>query len=116
MQKIEKWRVEELALLLKDLSELLRKGDNSEWANVFSHFHDESKRIIFRDEFDLDSLKKLIINIKNCFSRGGDFTSLILWHENTDEKERLNQDFSFTRARLFVILKDMEHRTVEAVS
>jgi len=57
MQKIEKWRLEELALVLNQLSEILREGNHCEWANVFHHFQDESQKILSKKEFDLDSLK-----------------------------------------------------------
>ena len=116
MQKVEKWRIEELALLLEELSELLRNGDNCEWANVFSHFFDETKMIISKNDFDQDSLEKLIYNIKNSFSRGSSLTHLILSHKNTEMENRLNQDFSRTRARLLGSLKDMERRTIETIN
>jgi hypothetical protein len=116
MQKVEKWRVEELALLLKELCELFRNGDNYEWANVFSHFNDETKIIISKNNLDLDSLEKLIKNIRNSFSHGISLTTLILSHENTEIKKRLNQDFLHMRARIFGILKDMEYRTIETIN
>jgi len=34
MKKIEKWRVEELALLLDGLTALLRTSKNPEWAKI----------------------------------------------------------------------------------
>ncbi len=116
MQKVEKWRVEELALLLKEFCELLRNGDNREWANVFSHFNDETKIIISKNNFDLDSLEKLIKNIRNSFSPGISLTTLILSHENTKIKKRLNQDFLHMRARILGSLKDMEYRTIETIN
>jgi fatty acid-binding protein DegV len=116
MQKVEKWRVAELALLLQKVCELLRNGDNCEWASVFSHFHDETKIIISKNDFDLDSLEKLIKNIRNSFLRGSSLTTLILSHENTEMKKRLNQDFSRARACILGILKDMEFRTIETIN
>jgi hypothetical protein len=116
MQKLEKWRVEELALLLKEFCELLRNGDNCDWANVFSHFNDETKIIISKNNFDLDSLEKLIKNIRNSFSHGISLKTLILSHKNTEMKKRLNQDFLHMRARILGILKDMEYRTIETIN
>ena len=116
MQKVEKWRIEELHLLLKELSESLRNGDNREWASVFSHFNDETKIIISKNDFDLDSFKNLIKNIRNSFSHGISLTTLILSHENTEMKKRLNQDFLHVRARILGILKDMEFRTIETIN
>lgn len=116
MQKVEKWRIEELALVLSELSGLLRKGDNCEWANVFAHFNDESQKIISKKEFDTDSLNKLIVNIKNCFFVGGSLTNIDLWHENPEEKTRLNQSLSFTIAHLLKILTDMEKSIIEPIN
>jgi CRISPR/Cas system-associated protein Cas10 (large subunit of type III CRISPR-Cas system) len=116
MQKVEKWRVEELDLLLKELCELLRKGDNCEWANVFSHFNDETKIIISKNDFDLNSLENLIKNIRNSFSHGISSTTLTLSHENTEMKKRLNQDFLHMRACILGSLKDMEYRTIETIN
>lgn len=115
MQKIEKWRVEELALVLTEIADMLRSGDNAEWANVFSHFQNESKNIIDKKEFDLDALRKLIVNVKNCFLGTTAFTNLVLWHENPDERTKLNQSLAFIRARLLKILKDMDGRLSEHV-
>jgi hypothetical protein len=116
MQKIEKWRLEELALVLHDLSELLRKGDNCEWANVFFHFHDESQKIISKKEFDLHLLKRLIQNIKNCFAGVSSLRNLVLWHMNSRENSKVNQDFKHSRARLLKILDDIEQRTIEYIN
>lgn len=101
---------------MKELCELFRNGDNYEWASVFSHFNDETKIIISKNNLDLDSLEKLIKNIRNSFSHGISLTTLILSHENTEIKKRFNQDFLHMRARIFGILKDMEYRTIETIN
>ena len=116
MQKIEKWRVEELALVLGYLSQLLRKGDHIEWANVFNHFHQESKHIVDRNEFNQDLLKKLISNIKNCFTGLSSLRNIVLWHLNTRESANLNQEFQKYRARLLKIIDEVEDRLVEYVN
>lgn len=116
MQKIEKWRVEELALVLIQLAELLKKGDNCEWSNVFFHFKDESLKIINSKEFDLDQLKRLLRNINNCFSGASSLKNIVLWHENSEEKKRINQELLQVRARLLKILTEIEIRTVEHIS
>lgn len=115
-QKIEKWRLDELAIVLNHLSELLRKGDNCEWGNVFYHFHIEAQNIISNREFDLELLKKLIQNIKNCFLGLNSFKNLVLWHKNSGENEKVNQDFQHSRSRLFKILEDMEQQTIEYIN
>ena len=116
MQKIEKWRIEELALVLSELSALLRTGDSREWANVFSHFHDESQIIISKKEFDLNALNKLVINIKNCFFNGRSFKEIALRHKSLKEEINLNEGFLFVRARLYKILMDLEHRITEHIN
>jgi len=116
MQKIEKWRVKELALVLNELCLLLKAGNNRDWANVFSHFHDESQKIISKNEFDLDSLNKLVKNIKNCYFGSSSFTNIILRHENSEENARMNQSLYLTRSGLLKILMDLEGRLVDYVS
>lgn len=113
MQKIEKWRIEELALVLIELSDLLRKGDNREWANVFSHFHLESQQIHSSKAFNLDELKRLIINIKHCFSSVSSFANIVLWCENSEERTRINQELNLTRSCLLTILNNLERLTTE---
>jgi hypothetical protein len=116
MQKIEKWRVKELALVLNELSLLLKAGNTRDWANVFSHFHDESQKIISKNEFDPDSLNKLVKNIKNCYFSSSSFTNIILRHENSEENARMNQSLYLTRSALLKILLDLEGRLVDYVS
>jgi hypothetical protein len=116
MQKIEKWRVNELALVLNELSLLLEGGKTRDWANVFSHFYDESQKIVSKNEFDSGSLTRLIKNIKNCFLGTSSFTSIILRHENSEEKARINQNLYLTRAHLLRILMDLEKRLVDYIS
>lgn len=115
MQKVEKWRVEELALVLNELAVLLKVGENIEWANVFSHYHDESKQIVAKKEFDSESLKKLVINIMNCFDKNSSFMNIGLKHENPREEQKLNQALYLTRARLLTVIRDMEERIIEHI-
>lgn len=115
-QKIEKWRVEELALTLKKMAALLKKGDNYGWANVLLHFHQEAQMIIDSKEFNLIQLKKLLVNINNCFAGMSSLANLILWHENSSERKMINQDLNNSRSRLLKILAEIETRTVEYVS
>ncbi len=116
MQKIEKWRLEELALVLNHLAELLSKGNNRDWAAVFSHFHQESQLIIAAQEFNLEQVRKLIMNIKNCYSGVSSFMSLSLHHENEKEKTELNQKLLMARTRLLKIMAELENRTIEYIS
>jgi len=116
MQKIEKWRIQELSLIFRKISDLLIKGGNPEWANVFSHFQQESQKIISKKEFDEDLLHKLIINTKNCFSREHTFIHMELWHEDPKTKVSINQEFLLTRARLLKIITDINNKMIELVS
>jgi len=115
MQKIERWRIEELSLLLSEISSLLMKGDNSEWANVFSHFHDETKNIISKKEVDLDSLERLVRNIKNYFSMSHSIKDIFLWHEDSKEMEKANQDFYLVQSRLLNVLLELEELAIERI-
>lgn len=116
MQKIEKWRLEELSLVLNRLSELLRKGDHCEWANVFHHFQDESQNILSKNEFDLESLRKLIRNIKNCFQGVSSLKNLILYDLESDESRNINSSFQHTKTCLLKILEEMDKRTTEFIN
>jgi len=115
MQKIEKWRVEELALVLNELAVLLRAGDNSEWANVFLHFLEEAQKIIDRKEFDSEAIEKLARNILNCFERNSSFLNIALRNENPKEEQKLNQALLITRARLLNVLNDIQERIIEHI-
>lgn len=116
MQKIEQWRLEELDLVLKHLAELLKKGDHHDWAAVFFHFHQESQFIIASQEFSLERVKKLIMNIKNCCSSASSFMNLFLSHENEKQKIELNQDLFKARTRLLKIMAELEERSIEYIS
>jgi len=115
-QKIEKWRVEELSLVLNLLTNILKRGDNHDWANVFLHFNQEAQAIISLKMFDLVKLQQLIINIKNCFSGNSSLNSVVLWDKNSEEKTRINQELFQIRTRLLKILKQMEDQTQEYIS
>ena len=116
MQKIEKWRIQELAIVLNQLIELLKCGNHSEWGNVFSHYYYESQKLLLRKEFDLNDLKKLLQNIGNCFIGSSSFRNLTLWQDNQDKSEFLNKEFNQVRSRLLVILAQMENQSVEYVN
>lgn len=116
MQKLERWRVEELGLLLSEMASLLKKGDNYEWANVLIHFHDETENMTSKREFDQDSLTKLIRNIKNCFSESHYFNDIFLWHEDPEEKARINRDFYLVKARLLNVLDELEKLSIERIN
>lgn len=113
MQRVEKWRVQELALLLQQLYELLMKGNNSEWANVFLHFHQEAMDILSRAEMNIEALRRLIHNIVNCFDGYHSFTNLSLGMEDSDSRSELSHDFNQTKMRLLAVLSEIDKRTTE---
>ena len=115
MQKIEKWRVEELALVLKELAELLKAGDHREWANVFLHFIEETEKIVSQKEFNSEAIEKLARNILNCFDRNSSFVNIALRNENPREEQKLNQALLLTRARLLNVLNDIQERIIEHI-
>lgn len=115
MQKIETWRVKELAIVLGQLSELLRQGNSYEWANVFSHFHTESQNILSKKEFDVEYVMRLIRNIRNCFHSTSTLKNLTLSIEDSPREVKVNHDFQLTKARLLKILEDIERRTIEHI-
>lgn len=116
MQKIEKWRVEELSLVLNELADILKKGNNREWANVFFHFDSEAQRTFQAEKFNPDQFRKLIANIKNCFSGHCSFSQLELWLEDPLEAKILNREFSAIKSELLRLLEDLETRMVEFFS
>jgi hypothetical protein len=116
MQKIEKWRIRELEMVLNLLSELLRKGNSSDWANVFAHFQHEAQKIYLKKEYKLDELKRLMANIQSCYSGVRSFNNLLLYHDNAEESTRINQDFIKVRARLFKIISEMDKQSTEYIN
>jgi hypothetical protein len=113
MQKIEKWRLQQLSHTLEKIAGLLTKGGNSEWGNVFTHFHLEAEQVVSADKLNFEGLVRFIANIKNCFSGLGSFKNLVLSHQNSDTRNQLNHEFFDTRALLYEILEEIEARTKE---
>lgn len=114
MQKVEKWRIKELSLVLNDLSILLKKGNDHEWANIMFHFRDEAHKILSASKFELNNLKKLIINIGNCFTETSHFRKLSL--EQMGFETELDKEFQRSKARLMRILSEIRHQFSEYVS
>ncbi len=116
MQRVEKWRIQELAQVLGQISILLREGKDAEWANVFSHFAQEAHKIFEKSELELDSLVRLIQNIVNCFDSGSSLRNLILRHDNSNRMATLNQEFSQKRNILSEILTEIETKWTETIN
>lgn len=113
MQKIERWRVQELMLVLEQLSEILRKGNHIDWANVFRHYYDESSQILSQHEISTDKLRRLVGNIQNCFTSVDSFRNLRFSDEA--EVSDLSQILLQTKARLFQLIGELRIRMMEYV-
>jgi hypothetical protein len=116
IQKVEKWRIQELEQVLNRLASLLLKGENSDWASVFSHFALEAKRLAMRDKLKLDSLKRLVYNIFNCFDGTSSIRTLVLAQENAKQMDTLNQDFREAISHLFDIFASIEEKWTDRVN
>jgi hypothetical protein len=115
MQKIEKWRIQELAQVLNHVAAILSQGKNREWAQVFSHFEQESHGILMSPTFDSGQLQNLLRNIKICFSENYTFKNIVPFSENPEGLHGLCQEFLSAQARLLKILEDLEKRSVELI-
>ncbi len=116
MQKIEKWRIQELTQVLNQLAAILREGNNSEWASVFNHFAQEAHAIVQSVQFDLEGLKKLIMNMRSCFEGASSLHNLVLAEENSKKMEELNQEFTRVKGLLFMLLSDIEKKWAEPIN
>jgi len=115
MQIIEKWRVRELALVLRRIAFLLRDGGGIEWSNVFLHYSHEAKAITERPSFDMDGLRRLVLNITECFNTGSSLRTLKLAREKGGQGRNLNGDFLEARNELFRILSEMGGKWEERI-
>jgi len=116
MQKIEKWRIQELTQVLNQLAALLREGNNREWASVFNHFAQEAHAIVQSVQFDFEGLKRLVKNMRSCFEGASTLHSLVLSEDNSKRMEALNQEFTRIKGLLFILLSDMEKKWIEPIN
>ena len=115
MLKIEKWRIQELARVLNQVSVLLLLGKNREWAQVFSHFEQESQGFLNAPEFDLGQFQNLLRNIKICFSESYTFRNTSLALEISEDQSGLQQELEHAQARLLKVLDELAGRSVELI-
>ena len=115
MQKIEKWRIQELVLVLEEISSILRKGNNAEWASVFSHYYQEARQILESKNLQVDKLNRLIFNIKNCFHTGSSLDDPLIFEDMQKEFYGILKEYQTTRLRLLGILQQMEDQLVEFI-
>ncbi|MBN1223027.1 MAG: hypothetical protein JXB23_07240 [Candidatus Aminicenantes bacterium] len=100
-------------MMLKYFHELLMQGNDTEWANVFLHFHHEAVGILTQNDLKLGSLKRLIQNIANSFEGFHSFTNLSLGRDEPEGKLEWNRDFQRAKGRLISILREIDKRTIE---
>lgn len=115
MQKIEKWRIQELVLVLEELSYILKKGKNAEWAGVFSHYHQEALKILESETLKVQKLNRLIFNIKNCFHTGSSLDNPLIFEDMQKEFYGILKEFETTRLRLLGIIQQIEAQLVEFI-
>jgi len=115
MSVIEKWRIEELALVLKELLGSLHSGENREWANVFEHFLHEAELLLLSDPLQTTACRQLVQNILCCFLEGDSFRRLKLLPGDSENHERQNRSFRRLQARLYHLLTELQSRFVEYV-
>lgn len=113
MPQVEKWRLEELALLFEMLASILRQGRNPEWAGVFGHFGQEARLLLAAEKAEPEELKRLVRNVQNCFHPGRTLPFLALEHADAAAKVALIQEFAEAKSRLELALDDLERRLVD---
>lgn len=113
MEPLEYWRMQELSLVIQHIAELLKNGGQVEWSGVFAHYNDEILRMQSSEKLDINSLRKLLYNIKNCYTETRSFVYLELDHQNQAVEIQLNKDFFAERARLLNILYELGQRVME---
>lgn len=116
IQKVEKWRIQELGQVLKRLSLLMQTGKNSDWGSVFSHFSLEAQNIAGHNKFDLNAIKRLSQNIVTCFEGGSSLRNLVLLQKEPKQMETINQEFREAIGLLFVILASIEEKLEEPIN
>ncbi len=114
MLKIERWRIEELILVLKDLVDSLHREENRDWAHVFDHYLSEAERLLLTNTIRVDEFKRLVHNILCCYLEGDSFRRMA-FPETTQERKRRNKNFQLRKARLFHLLTELQARFVEYV-
>jgi hypothetical protein len=116
MQKIEKWRIQELTQVLNQLAALLREGNNREWASVFNHFAQEAHALVQSAHFDSEGLQRLMKNMRTCFEGASTLHSLVLSEDNSKRMEELHQEFTRVKGLLFLLLSDIEKKWIEPIN
>jgi hypothetical protein len=115
-QKVESWRLEELAMLLDSLAASLEAAGSPEWARVFRHFREEARNIQAVAAHEADELKRLVRNIGLCFRDHVTIPDLSVDNEGRSDSSGINLRPSQAKARLRQALAEIDSRLIEYVS
>jgi hypothetical protein len=115
MTKIEKWRLQELIMVLQDLVESLKRGEQREWHHVFEHFVMEAEQILQKNTVRTEDFKRLVHNILCCFLEGDSFRNMRLFSGESMEEKGMEKRFQNQKARLYHLLTDLQMRFVEYI-
>jgi len=116
MHRIEIWRLEELGMLLGDLTAVLKAGRFPEWAGVFDHFSHELALIREAGIGNPSELRRLVRNIQLCFEGSSGFLHLVLIGKDEDEGAALNLRLTLLKARMTEALEVIDLRLVDRVN
>lgn len=108
MQKVEKWRIQELSQILDEMADLFQKAGQAEWAQVFLHFSREASALSTRDLFELSVLQKLIRNIRCCFEEARTLESFARNQGSQEEAIRMNLAYIRIKSQLLQLISKME--------
>lgn len=110
MSYIEKWRMEELSLVLNRMALILQAGGQSEWAGVFHHYQDEAETLARIPPIEIEKAERLACNLRACLRDGGSLRQPQLSHEDQSIGSGLLREYLKLRMRLLQILDDLEER------
>jgi hypothetical protein len=115
MSNVEAWRLQELALLLEELTLVLESGRNPEWARVMEHFGYELERLRPAGRDSEAGLKSLIRSLELCLDAGGGFSRLVLEVSDSEEGAAVHRNFDRLRTALARAVEGIGQRVVESV-
>lgn len=108
MNYIEKWRMDELSLVLKRIGLVLQAGGQAEWAGVFHHFQEEADSLSRVPPVEKETVERLARNIQACLRNGTSLRCPLLVHEDESIGEGLFREYHRMRLRLLKILGELE--------
>ncbi len=116
MHRLERWRLEELEMLLDDLAVALKAGGHPEWAGVFGHFGQEMALIRGGGNINPAELRRLVRNIGLCFDGSSSFPGIFLESKNPTKSAALKLRLTQLRAKTAGALNEINLRLIEFVN